>query len=169
MAVLDTYITAPYKSLKNSLKDWIYDGDLLQQMLTSIISVVYVALLLWFAHIDLVIDCVNERVTDLSLFANKLVSKHGHFLSLLTNLGLLFILFIDLIIAGRYKSAITLTIVNIIGVASIICIFWFSSGFAVGADAAAKIGAFSLPFWCMYSLAFFTLALLYLKYTSIKP
>lgn len=152
-----------------AFRDWMYSICLSKCFWAGISSIIYIFLLVWFAHIDVIIECYKTGIGDIDGIANKVVSKHAHLLSLLTNLGLLSMLFIDLLMANKYDGAITLTLLNLVGVFAMIGIFWGAVGVGCEPIVTNSIGGLCSSASCLCALAVFILTLLCLKFIAIKP
>lgn len=155
--------TAAYYSVRN----WIYSISSSKCFWAGITSLIYIFLLIWFAHIDVIIDCYKNNIIEISDITDKVVYKHAHLLSLLTNLGLLSMLFIDLLMANKYEGAISLTLLNLVGVFSMVCVFWYAVG--CEPNVVNSIGGLGSTTGSLCALAVFVFTLLCLKYIAIKP
>lgn len=132
-----------------------------------IASAVYIFLLIWFAHIDVVLDCYKNDISEMPDISSKIVCKHAHILSLLTNFGLLSMLFIDLLMANKYEGIITITLLNLVGVSAMIGVFWCSVGY--DPKIANTIGGLGSQNGSITSLIIFIITLLCLKFIALKP
>lgn len=165
MAVINISPTEVYYSLR----DWIYAGCSSKSFGCALISLAYIALLLWFTHVDIIHQWANNDQIDSAEASNLLILKHASFLTLITNWGLLFMLYLDLTIAKRIDNPKAMTLLNFFGFLAILCSFGCAAGYAVGAEAASKLGLFINPEFSQVSLLAFASILCYLKYISIKP
>lgn len=166
-------ILAPYYKLR----DKFYNLPNQKNLGCFLISICYVAIMLWFAHIALIHDITisqeeNKRKIEF------LLEHHGHFLMLLTNLGMLLLLFLDLLFTNKLYQAKTLTFINIFAVLAIIFAYGSAAGHAVSNFAGDnneikqilnRIGIFDLPNITIISLIIFAMVLCYLKYVALKP
>lgn len=92
-----------------------------------VIGIIYIAFLMIFTHIDLIISTINNEQNE--PFINLAMKKHANLVSLVTNIGLLMFLFIDLAIAYNKRiPSITATILNIIGILACVGLLMFSLG-----------------------------------------
>lgn len=148
-------------------RDKVYSINVLKYIWALIASIVYISLLIWFAHVDVVLDCYNNEISAMSDISSKIACKHAHILSMLTNCGLLLMLFIDLLMANKYKGIITITLLNLFGVFAMICVFWFSVG--CNPQIENTIGGLGSENGCIISLTIFIIILLCLKFIAIKP
>lgn len=139
------------------------------------LSIVYVFLLVCFAHIDVVFYCFENDVDTMSDIISRIVFKHAHKLSLITNLGLLSMLFIDLLVANKCDGMIVVTLLNLLGVFAMIGIFWCSVGCdscicnTTGSPNIDKIGGLGSPNGSIMFLIVFIITLLCLKFIALKP
>lgn len=165
LANMYTYFIKGYYKLI----DYAYSINAPKYIGALIASVVYIFLLIWFAHVDVVLDCCynNNELSIMSDISSKIVYKHAHILSLITNFGLLSMLFIDLLMANRYNGIFTITLLNLFGVFAMIGVFWCS----VGCDPQIEntIGGLGSENGCIISLTIFIITLLCLKFITIKP
>ena len=67
--------------------------------------------------------CFENDVDTMSDIISRIVFKHAHILSLITNLGLLSMLFIDLLVANKCDGMIVVTLLNLLGVFAMIGIW----------------------------------------------
>lgn len=148
-------------------RDKVYSINVLKYIWALIASIVYISLLIWFAHVDVVLDCYNNEISAMSDISSKIACKHAHILSMLTNCGLLSMLFIDLLMANKYKGIITITLLNLVGVFAMIGIFWCS----VGCDSLKEntIGGLGSQNGSITFFIIFIITLLCLKFIAIKP
>lgn len=130
-------------------------------------SAIYIFLLVWFAHVDVVLDCYKNNIGTMSDIFLRIAHKHAHILSLITNLGLLSMLFIDLLMANKYDGIIVITLLNLFGVFAMIGIFWCSVG--CESNIVDTIGGLGSDNGCIISLIVFIIILLCLKFISLKP
>lgn len=147
--------------------DKAYSTNMTKYFWAVIASAIYILLLVWFAHVDVVFDCCRNDIVTISGISSQVVCKHAHMLSLLTNFGLLAMLFIDLLMANKYEGVICITLLNLVGVSAMIGVFWCSVGYAP--NAANTIGGLGSHDGCIASLIVFIITLLCLKYIAIKP
>lgn len=128
------------------------------------IAAVYIGFLMIFTHVDLIIATINNSPNE-GFFALA-VKKHANFVSLLTNIGLLLFLVIDIIIAcDRRVSMTAATIVNLIGVFAAIALMLFSVG---SVDPERKdIGAIEWDTGVIIAWLVFFIALIVLKTKSL--
>lgn len=136
-------------------------------MWAFIASAVYTCLLIWFAHTNVVLDCYTNGISTVPDISSRIVCKHAHILSLLTNFGLLSMLFIDLLMANKYDGIITITLLNLVGISAMIGTFWCS----VGCNPLIEntIGGLGCPNGSIASLIVFIITLLWLKFIALKP
>lgn len=165
MAVINTSPIEAYYSLR----DWVYAGYSSKSFGCVLTSLAYIALLLWFTHVDIIHQWANNIQVNGVQASQLLVLKHASFLTLITNWGLLLMLYLDLTISKRVNSPQVITLLNIFGFLAILCSFGCAAGHAVGAEAASKLGLFINPEFSQVSLLAFAAILCYLKYISIKP
>lgn len=162
---MDISLTEAYYSLR----DWVYAGCSSKSFGCALISLGYIALLLWFTHVDIIHQWANISHVDSAQASDLLVLKHANFLTLITNWGLLLMLYLDLTITKRIDNPKVITLLNIFGFLTILCSFGCAAGRAVEAEAASKLGLFINPEFSQVSLLAFAAILCYLKYISIKP
>lgn len=129
----------------------------------GLIGLVYIGFLMIFTHIDLIIALINN--TDDSFF-DLVVRKHANFVSLLTNIGLLLFLVIDIMIAcDKRVSMATATIVNMVGVLAAVAVMLFSVGCL---DPKRKdMGAIEWDMGVIIAWSVFFIALIVLKTKSL--
>lgn len=158
---------ADTSTLFYEFRDKVYSINAPKYIGAFIASVVYISLLIWFAHVDVILDCYNNEISAMSDISSKIACKHAHILSLITNFGLLSMLFIDLLMANRYNGIFTITLLNLFGVFAMIGVFWCS----VGCDPQIEntIGGLGSENGCIISLTIFIITLLCLKFIAIKP
>lgn len=124
-----------------------------------LIAIFYISSLLLFTHVDLVISTINVENAD---FKNLLFTKHAHFVSLATNIGLLLFLVIDIMITiGKHLSLFYATLINLIGVISCILITMFTLG-SVRTDL-KSIGAIECETGTYICMAIFFISMIVLK------
>lgn len=162
---MDIFLSEAYYSLR----DRVYAACSSKSLGCALISLAYIALLLWFTHVDIIHQWANGIQAGGVQASQLLVLKHASFLTLITNWGLLLMLYIDLIIAKRIDNPKALTLLNLFGFLAILCSFGCAAGHAVGVEAASKLGLFINPEFSKVSLLAFAAILCYLKYISIKP
>ncbi len=150
-----------------TLMNKVYSIDKSKYIWAFIASVIYVVLLIWFAHVDVFLDCYNDKIDTIDRIIPQIAYKHAHILSLLTNWGLLSLLFIDLLMANRYGGIICITLLNLFGVFAMICIFWFAVG--CNPNIENTIGGLGDCNYCIKSLIVFIIILLCLKFIALKP
>lgn len=163
-------ITSIIYKLLYSFRDWLYEARSAKIIESASVSMAYIALLLWFTHIDITYALMDNNV-DLSL-QDAFIHKHAHFLSLLANWGLVFMLYFDLAIANNVYSMKAATILNLISVSAIIFAFWFSSGCILKPEhqiIADKFGMVAQPMCATIAFAVFVISLCYLKFLTLKP
>lgn len=163
MAGINTYFIEKYYKLR----DMAYSISTSKYVWALIASVIYIFLLIWFAHIDVVLDCYTNGISEMPGISSKIVCKHAHILSLITNFGLLSMLFIDLLMANKYEGIITITLLNLVGVSAMIGAFWCSVG--CNPQIVNTIGGLGSQNGCITSLIIFIITLLCLKFIAIKP
>lgn len=174
--ILEKYhlsIIAPYYRLR----DMFYNLPNQKKLGCFIISICYVAIMLWFAHIALIHDITLNQEEN-KRHIEFLLEHHGHFLMLVTNLGMLLLLFFDLLFTNRLYQPKTITFLNIIAVLAIITAYGCAAGHAVNNFAGDnneiklilnRLGIFDLPNIAIISLIIFAIVLCYLKYVALKP
>lgn len=124
------------------------------------IAVVYIGLLMLFTHIDLVISIVNNVENE--SFFSLAIRKHANLMSLLTNIGLLLFLVIDIMIAYSNKISLTMaTIVNVIGILAAVALMIFSLG--CHKPQMREIGAIQSELGVFLSWSLFFVSLVVLK------
>ena len=149
------------KSLYYSFLDRIYSISSAKPFLCGFLSVVYIGLLLWFTHFDLVCQLLSDDSNV--CFTQLLVNKHSFFLTCITNWGLLLMLVIDILISANKSFTLKLaTVVNILGSISVI----FAFGCALGYKS-KQYEEICTPPVCVAFLIAFCMILLYLKYTAL--
>lgn len=122
------------------IKDKFYSNPNVRGLGWVSIALLYISLLMIFTHVDLIISSINCKPNE--TFSSLAIEKHSNLISLLVNIGLLIFLVIDLIIAfDKRMSLLTVSIINLVGVAS--CVFMLI--FSLGCHEAAmkKYGAIS--------------------------
>lgn len=160
--------TFELKRLVYLFREWLYSQLLLKRFSAFIVSIVYIILLMWFTHVDVIIDCFINNVVEFSAIIQKIVVKQAHFVSFITNWGILLMLFLDLFFTNRCKEAVTL--INIIGILAIILIFWCAVGCKPDTENIKEtLGALAFSKGCIFSLGMFILTSLCLKYIALKP
>lgn len=127
-----------------------------------LISIAYVAALLWFTHFDLIIDKTSEHDTSSDFcLISAIMIKHKSFITFITNVGLLFLLLFDVLMASKNKVSIGIaTVVNVLAMGSVIIMFGFASNpfnYALGSPVV----------WFYVAFLIFILSMVYLKYTSL--
>ena len=68
-----------------SLRDRVYAGCSSKSFGCALISLAYIALLLWFTHVDIIHQWANNIQVDGVRASKLLVLKHASFLILITN------------------------------------------------------------------------------------
>lgn len=130
-------------------------------------SIIYIFLLIGFAHIDVIFTLHHKHVADVGIALNEIVYKHAHILSLVANTGLLVMLFIDLLMANRHEGTLASTMLNIVGVLSMIGIFWCAVG--CEPDKPNLIGGLGSRDGCLLAFVVFITTLCLLKFITLKP
>lgn len=152
---LDFFKTSYYTCL-----DKAYSAYNTKILLCWILAIVYIGLLLWFTHFDVLLQLLSNPD---SCFLQLLINKHSFFLTCITNWGLLLMLVIDILLSANKNFTLKIaTIVNILGSISIV----FAFGCALGYKS-KQYEVICTPTNCTYCLIFFCLILLYLKYTAL--
>lgn len=152
-----------------SIRNWIYASDSSKSFGCGLVSFAYIALLFWFTHVYIIHKWATISDVDSDKVSSLLVLKRSSFLTLITNWGLLLMLFLDLMIAKRMEHPKVLSLLNIFGFLAILCTFGCAAGQAVDIESASKLGLFTSPKFSQVSLLAFAAILCYLKYVSIKP
>ena len=166
-----------------SFREWLLGHTSLKKFGCILKSIGYIALLLWFTHIDLIhlvatkylsptetIETIGKATISCCVFIKQeLIKCHARFLMLLTNWGMLLLLFLDLCITHRIEKPKVITSINILGVLAVIIAFGFSAGCIVDESTRNDLGVFGQPMVSIVALICFALILCYLKYISIKP
>ena len=168
MADINTHLIERYYKFR----DIAYSISTSKYVWALIASAVYIFLLVWFAHIDVLLDCYKNGTSTMPDISSKIVCKHAHILSLITNLGLLSMLFIDLLMANKYEGIIAITLLNLVGVFAMIGVFWCSVGSnpdVPHSQTVDTIGGLGSQNGSITFLIIFILTLLCLKFISIKP
>lgn len=130
-------------------------------------SIIYIFLLVGFAHVDVIFTLHHKHVADVGIALNEIVYKHAHILSLVANTGLLVMLFIDLLMANRHEGTLASTMLNIVGVLSMIGIFWCAVGCEPGKP--NLIGGLGNRNGCLFAFVVFITTLFFLKFITLRP
>lgn len=172
MNSIKVYITSfLHKSRQYLCKEWhigierFYSSIVLRSIICYLLSILYIGFLLLFTHVDLIISVINDDTnTDIG---QLLLKKHAHFVSLVTNIGLLLFLVIDIIVALKKCLFIGMaTLINLIGVLA--CVI--ATMCAMGAvDPNLKpYGALPCEMGVWICLAIFFISLIILKGKSLS-
>ena len=129
-----------------------------------LIASVYICFLMIFTHADLIISLINN--TSEESFFSFVLKKHANFVSLLTNVGLLLFLVIDIMIAcDKRISMAAATIINIVGVLAAIALMMFSLGCI--SPEMKTFGAIEWQLGVIVAWSVFFIALIVLKTKSL--
>lgn len=128
------------------------------------IACVYIAFLLFFTHIDLIISAINE-IPEADI-KNLMIRKHAHFASLFTNVSLLLFLVIDIMFIKEKKvSTIKIIASFIVGVLACIALTMFAIG-CVNVQM-KEFGGIKCEPGIWLCLALFGIMLVYIKKRSL--
>lgn len=144
------------------IRDKLYGSRWTKIFSWGLISVLYVGLLLWFANYDIFASQIADDGNDL---VHLFVTKHANFLMLVTNLGLLLILFLDICLSKSNEFPLKVAVaMNLIGVMSCITSFHCALGYVK--PCMHQVGFTGSLNGCICSYVIFCVVLLYLKFNS---
>lgn len=147
---------------------WAYGSDKSEAFKIFLISITYVSFLMWFTHVDIIHNWVSEGLKENQTIIDCLIEKHARFLTLFTNWGLLFMLYLDLWIANKTNHNKASVALNIFGVLAVLLAYGFAAGVVIDKDAAKILGVLSNPNLSICALVVFIAILCYLKFISLK-
>lgn len=130
----------------------------------------YIAFLLVFTHVDVAINIFNPDENQLNKdFFDILLAKHANLISLVTNIGLLLFIILDMIVTLDKKATLNVAIVtNLIGVMACVVAAMCAMGTTEGCKMKAY-GAIESEATAWICLAIFFICLIFLKKKSIEP
>lgn len=143
-----------------SAVNWFYSSLTSRRFGWILIAALYIAFLIIFTHVDLIISLINNP--EGTSFLELAIKKHANLVSLLTNIGLLMFLCIDLLIAFNKKISYgAASIINLIGITACVLVLVFSLG-CVKPDM-KEYGAIEWELGVILSWSVFFIALVVLK------
>lgn len=131
------FISEKTAKLFTIIVDAIYSSVKLHSLKLYIAASFYIGFLIVFTHVDVAIDTINPDEAQLNKnFFDIMLAKHANFVSLVTNIGLLLFIILDMIVTFHKKATLNIVIVtNLIGV--IACVV--AAMCAMGATADCKM------------------------------
>ena len=129
----------------------------------------YIAFLLVFTHVDVAIKIFNPDENQLNKdFLDILLTKHANLISLVTNIGLLLFIILDMIVTFNKKATLNVAIVtNLVGV--IACVVAAMCAMGTKDCKMKAYGAIESETTAWICLAIFFICLIVLKKKSIEP
>lgn len=145
--------------------DGFYSIPELRDVGWCMLALIYVGFLLLFTHVDLVINTINDQ--DKQHFADMLIQKHAHFVSLAVNIGLLLFIVVDTMISvGRKSSMLMVTLFNLVGVLSCVVLMMCALGHVN--PEMRNIGAIESDSTAWFCMVIFCVTLVVLKKNSLS-
>lgn len=151
-----------------AFRNWAYGSNHSENFKFFWVSIAYVSFLMWFTHVDVIHHWLSEGFDKDHPLINCLISKHANFLAVFTNWGLLFMLYLDLLIAHKANHSKATVALNIFGVLAVLLAYEFAAGFIVDEKTAKTLGLLSYPILSICAILFFISILCYLKFVSLK-
>lgn len=152
-----------------SFKDWAYGSYNSEAVKCLLVGGAYIIFLIWFTHVDIIHNWLTASDEDNVSLADAFISKHARFLTMFTNWGLLFMLYLDLLIAHRTNHNKAVIALSVFGVLALMFSFGCAAGDVLDDAATKALGVFNNPTLSMLSLLIFCIILCYLKYIALKP
>lgn len=155
--------------LPSKTRDCWYSSTLLHNIVWYLIASLYIGFLLIFTHVDAIIKVINPNdLQAQNSFLDIVLTKHSNLVSLVTNIGLLLFLILDMLITFNKKATLTIAVItNLIGVMA--CVIAAMCAMGTNDSNMEEYGAIDNEPAAWICLAIFCVCLIVLKKKSLEP